>query len=194
VDPDIYKVYSWDQGDFLGALGCYAAYHGGAVKESLHSGLCQTLSLKWIQLKLQEVQQHQRADSAERMTEMTDSLFDAAAIQEKEKTPFALEAKRTFRLSEISLKSNSNAEYVGTIVTQRSHACYMVVLPIRHAIALYQSSGKIFGINKHVYIYDPNEGEYKVYSTLFRDWLKAFLEKHYNNDQNIAEFYEYFLI
>jgi hypothetical protein len=194
VDPDIYKVLSWNQGDFLGALSFYARAHGTEVKENLDFGICQTLSLKWIQLKLQEIQQHQRADSAERMHEMTDSLFDAVAIQEKEKTPFALEAKRAYQLMERPHPANRNAEYVAAIVTQRSHACYMAVLQIRHAIAIYQSSGKIFGINKHVYIYDPNEGEYKVYSALFPDWLKAFLRKHYDNAQSFAEFYEYSLI
>jgi hypothetical protein len=32
----------------------------------------------------------------------------------------------------------------------------------RHAICSYKSSGKVFGIGSHLYVFDPNYGEFRV--------------------------------
>ncbi|HSW06246.1 MAG TPA: YopT-type cysteine protease domain-containing protein [Aquabacterium sp.] len=44
----------------------------------------------------------------------------------------------------------------------RYHVIAMTGFGIGHAIAAYMSSGKIFGLSRHVYIFDPNIGELKI--------------------------------
>ncbi|WP_188092276.1 YopT-type cysteine protease domain-containing protein [Azospirillum sp. B21] len=48
----------------------------------------------------------------------------------------------------------------------------------RHAICAYKSGGKIFGMGAHLYVFDPNFGEFRVSSGEIKDFYQALFDRY----------------
>jgi len=56
-----------------------------------------------------------------------------------------------------------------------------------HAICSYKSGGKFFGLGSHLYVFDPNFGEYRVPSGQIVDFYKALFTSAYGGIKNLKK-------
>jgi len=59
----------------------------------------------------------------------------------------------------------------------------------RHAICAYKSSGKIFGIGSHLYVFDPNYGEFRVPTDKIEYFFRS-LRETYGGEFNAVGTYK----
>lgn len=158
----------------------------GRVNEA-HDGICYGLCCAWIEMHMDAKSegsgaQRRMAAVAERQNLLAFSsgsgmFFKAANTQNHYSNAgkgLDKEAKKNFASSRhgIELKFKGSGNRFGAGTTNVSHLIEgkhrYVQLSMRfnkgggHATCSYQSSGKIFGLGAHLYVFDPNYGEFKI--------------------------------
>jgi len=85
-----------------------------------------------------------------------------------------------YRLTVLPVKEATKANI--EIQFNKSHAYTVVTLCLptgaRTYVCTYKSSGKLFGLGSHLYVFDPNQGEFRIphgkiwdfFSTLFKEY------------------------
>lgn len=73
----------------------------------------------------------------------------------------------------LSVKALAEAVDVKRGYTQTSFSFKIGGKTGRHAICSYKSSGKIFGIGAHLYVFDPNFGEFRVPGGQIKDFYTS---------------------
>lgn len=77
----------------------------------------------------------------------------------------------------------------------RTHEYAMVLLEFTtlggHAICSYKSGGKIAGLGSHLYVFDPNFGEFKVPGGQIKAFFASLFERYYNNKGANGNFRRY---
>jgi len=182
-----------------------------AIEKS--GGLCEALALKWLKLKFKENNETGRQKADSRVASIDrDKTFDRgfaryAAINAGKfgnvnlggdqrfglEDYYGLQALDDPAVSTQSLptgKSSVNiTSYVARTVANSKHEYFLhsIVCPKYangcHAIAYYTSSGKIANIAKHVYMFDPDFGEYKVPPSKFMTWMPRFVKFFYGSGE-----------
>ena len=168
-------------------------------------GVCQCLVLKWLQTKMDE-----RADGLSGKKKVApDTRMDALSSPEVLSNAVKAQAKAgttegaqlqheklDVAQQEYGMQSAPNGTYmtsnesqVANEVTKTPHSYFLCGITFTvdsqsgaHAIGFYQSGGKLFGTKKHVYLFDPNFGEFKFKSGDFTGKLTTFLGESYGGE------------
>ena len=77
--------------------------------------------------------------------------------------------------------ARSLAEAVPTLTVNRNHAYTMTIIRFTggaHAICAYKSGGKFFGLGSHLYLFDPNFGEFRIPTSSISDFYVALFKKY----------------
>ena len=168
-------------------------------------GICQCLVLKWLQTKMYEraegLSGKKKVAPDTRMDALSDPevLSDAVKAQAKAGTSKDAQLqheKLDVAQQEYGMESlpngtimTSNESQVANEVTKTPHSYFLCGIRFTvdtqsgaHAIGFYQSGGKLFGSKKHVYLFDPNFGEFKFKSGDFTNKLTTFLGEAYGGE------------
>lgn len=195
MNPDIYLQTEFDQERYLDALDELGGMGAGELRDGVFSGVCQTLSLRWIKLKLDERAGGTSTGSVERVGAVRREFISIALVHadggaaspdpmKHAASVYGLtKGSRLFATAEGC--TNCDPSSIAIKVKSTKNACYLYrfapeALRDRgyHAIGMYQSGGKL-GFSCNVYVFDPNFGEYKVPNSSFQEWLSDFRRVHY---------------
>jgi hypothetical protein len=175
---------------------------------AVHStgGVCEALSLKWLKIKFKENSddakwaQVGRQKAAPRVGTLDrDKTFDRAFSRyaaSKADQRFGLEdyygLKAQFMMLPVEAGPVSMTAWVARTIAASKHGYFLhsICCPKigdgsgYHAIAYYTSSGKAFNLSSHVYMFDPDYGEYKVPNSKFITWMPKFVSFFYGAGEN----------
>jgi len=169
-------------------------------------GICFALCCNWIALhrdhhKMGKGEEYRISSMKIRINNLlADSTHFYSAVQSQTvdyKTPGTkIEQKNhvgeKYRLAFDDLRrSRSAAEYKQLV--NRTHCYTQTSFDIpkvgRHAICAYKSSGKIFGIGSHLYVFDPNYGEFRVPTDKIEYFFRS-LRETYGGEFNAVGTYK----
>lgn len=208
---DTYKKQDYDQTELI---GMHIMVNKSKIKDvsAVKRGICQTMSLFWIRKKLDELGSKTKHD-AKGIVKAIDTNFEQIAVlhevKDYKKYGFNIfgPAEATFGLikshswQDVGTKVSLDLDSVNEIVTGAKKCCYLFTFDCfdgtknlgGHAIAFYLSSGKAFGKGQHVYVFDPNYGEFKVPKSVFKTWLTQLLSLRYGrtNEMRAKELIRY---
>jgi hypothetical protein len=172
-------------------------------------GLCEALALKWLKVKFKENNGAGRQNAASRLAVIDrDKTFDRAfsryaATNAAKYGGISLGGDQRFGLEDYyglqalddpavstqtlpTGKTSVNiTSYVARTVANSKHGFFLHSIRCPkfadgyHALAYYTSSGKVANIAKHVYMFDPDYGEYKVPPSKFITWMPKFVNFFY---------------
>jgi hypothetical protein len=161
----------------------------------VQSGVCEALSMKWIKMKRNEVAEGLKGDlkpsANSRVQALSDDRRFGKAIDKhgasKKVRGMSIETlARSYKMPMGQTRNHqSKLSTVASLVTGAVHGCTLLSFFCPkygdgpHAIGMYMSGGKVFGTAKHVYLFDPNEGEFKVPVKQFSQFLRGLLFEGY---------------
>jgi hypothetical protein len=176
------------------------------------NGVCQALAQYWVRLKLRELtaaggrtspRDRVAAVAADDVLVGAIELFNSFAGNHHLRVQagarkYGLVCHKGQSLCAYN-KGHGNKALIDT-VTGAKNACHLIHFSftrqggtVSHVIACYCSSGKVLGVGRHVYLFDPNHGEYKVPKPEFRAWWwQEFLTGKYRvrNIGDVGDHYE----
>ncbi|NNE65095.1 MAG: hypothetical protein HKN33_00900, partial [Pyrinomonadaceae bacterium] len=187
---DACKVQHYDQSELI---GMHLLVNREMIQnpDEVRRGICQTMSLFWIKTKQNELASSTKHDS-EAVVKAIDANFEDIAtlheVKDHERYGFNIfgpaenyfDLTKTQTWQDIGTAIDLSVDGVSTIVTGTKNCCYLYAFHCfnddeellgGHAIAFYLSSGKMLGLGRHVYVFDPNFGEFKVPKSNFKNWL-----------------------
>lgn len=194
---DNYKKHHYDQSELI---GMHIMLNKSKIKDvgAVRRGICQTMSIFWIKRKLDELGSKTKHDGKGIMGAIDENFEQIAVLHEvKDYKKFGFNifgpAEATFGLvkshswQDVGTKVSLDLDSVNEIVTGAKKCCYLFTFDCfndgknlgGHAIAFYLSSGKMLGKGQHVYVFDPNYGEFKVPKSVFKIWLAELLRLRY---------------
>jgi hypothetical protein len=168
-------------------------------------GVCEALALKWLKVKFKENSDAaqwahlSRQKAAPRVANIDrDKTFDVAfsryaagAADQR----FGLEdyygLKAQFQTLPQGPGQVSITSWVARTVANSKHGYFLHSIGCPkigdgsgyHALAYYTSSGKAFNLSSHVYMFDPDYGEYKVPNSKFITWMPKFVNFFYGTGE-----------
>lgn len=163
-------------------------------------GVCEALSLKWLKIKFKENSddpqwaQFGRQKAAPRVGSIDrDKTFDRAFSRyaaSKADQRFGLEDYYGLKAQFMMLPQTgpvSITSWVARTVANSKHGYFLHSIGCPkigdgrgyHALGYYTSSGKAFNLSSHVYMFDPDYGEYKVPNNKFIAWMPKFVNFFY---------------
>ncbi|MBK7061038.1 MAG: hypothetical protein IPH51_11210 [Rubrivivax sp.] len=174
----------------------------------VQGGVCEALAMKWIKMKRAEVDQglkgDQKPSAGSRMQALSDDQRFGKAIDKHDASKkvhgMSLETlARSYKMPMGQSRNHqSSVATVASVITGAAHGCALLSFFCPkydngpHAIGLYMSSGKILGAGKHVYLFDPNEGEFRVPEKRFSKFLRDLLFDGYGAaDQQLKDFLQW---
>lgn len=173
-------------------------------RSDVGNGICFSLCCQWIELHKEYhgmgAGEQYRIDSMQKRMRslMADSIYFYRAMN-SQATDYAqqytskLEQKnatgKKYNLkfdAETRVKSIFEVEYFQNRTHMYSQLSFQIGTIGRHAICAYKSGGKLFGIGSHLYVFDPNFGEYRVASGKISDFYMALFGKYRQKITNIV--------
>jgi hypothetical protein len=160
-------------------------------------GVCRALALKWLKVKFKENSNADRQKAGPRVGIIDrDKTFDRAfqryAAHNADQR-YGLEEyygmSATFDPNLFQKQPGGLTSYVAKTVAHSKHGYFLHAIrcpkldDISHAIAYYTSSGKVFSISSHVYMFDPDFGEYKIPNSDFISWMPKFVKSFYGTGE-----------
>jgi hypothetical protein len=166
-------------------------------------GVCEALALKWLKVKFKENSNapewahlsRQKAGPRVNIVDR-DKTFDrafaryaagAADVRFGMEDYYGLRGQFDPNLHTTTVGATS---YVARTVAKSKHGYFLHSIRCPaidpngyHAIAYYTSSGKAFNLSSHVYMFDPDYGEYKVPNSDFIAWMPRFVNHFYGTGE-----------
>jgi len=191
-------------GDSATSNDAWTKAHAELAAVDKSGGLCEALSLKWLKVKFKENSTDEKykdfgkIKSPDFKVNMVDreKTFDkafaryAATAADKRRgleEYYGLDGQ--YEIMSLSpTNDGSGTSYVARTVADSTHSYFLhsIVCPKfkggLHAIAYYTSGGK-GGLFKHVYMFDPDYGEYKVPNSKFIKWMPKFFNTFYGTEE-----------
>ena len=168
---------------------------------SIHSGVCFSLCCQWIQLHKQnrsEGSLKRRDAMTQRIKELgSDNIMFYRAVNSQMNT-YGISNSKT----KLGQKNETGNKYgikfvdsLGTtLCSSKSYKTDVLLNEVnhphrytqtsfqlkngRHAICAYRSNGKIFGLGAHLYVFDPNFGEFRISPSEIEDFYTALFDKY----------------
>lgn len=154
-------------------------------------GVCESLALKWLKVKSKEkdsgkLKPAERVGIVDRDKTVEKAFARYAASESDQK--IGLESyyglKGTWQVMPTGNTPVGITSFVARKVADSTHEYFLHSIKCpkynngNHAIAYYTSGGK-GGLFKHVYVFDPDFGEYKVPPSKFVPWMPEFVKEFY---------------
>jgi hypothetical protein len=196
------KSFSLDQGDVLGNDQVFQALYSTSINDPKREGICTGLSMIWLARLLmwhQENAQERKkvlfTGAAFRWGGKTQDIHLAAGtggadLESSFKGMYGA-ALKAYALSIVNGScgffnanniDSTSKQFAKTLTTKGDYRLWNLGLRTStgnagHMVASYASSGKL-GLNRHLYFFDPNMGEYKISVGDSAKFVKGFLEAY----------------
>lgn len=157
----------------------------------VQGGVCEALSMKWIKMKRGEVAKKLKGDkkpsASSRVQALSVERRFGKAIDKHSASGkvFGMTLETLAQSYKMPMGQARNHQgkvaTVAGMVTGTVHGCTLLSFFCPkydngpHAIGMYMSGGKLLGAGKHVYLFDPNEGEFKIPDKPFPQFLRDLL-------------------
>jgi hypothetical protein len=144
-------------------------------------GVCEMLAMKWLKLKLKDADDKMGLIDRDKTF---DKAFERRAHHASHSNQYGPENYYGLRAKAIQATKTQGTRWAAETVAHSVHDYFhhQIQCPKfngNHSLAYYTSSGKILGMGRHVYVFDPDYGEYCVPTGKFPKWLPAFLFDFY---------------
>ena len=198
---DEFRSIKYGQGEQIRkAIGLTAKQRSDAG-----GGICFSLCCQWIALhrdhhKMGKGEQYRVSSMKTRIDNLlADTQYFYSALESQTvdyntpgtKTQRKNHVGEKYRLMFDDLRKSGNAAQYKECVN-RTHCYTQTSFQIpsvgRHAICAYKSSGKIFGIGSHLYVFDPNFGEFRVSTDKIEDFYRALRAEYYGTFKDITTY------
>lgn len=184
MNVDDYKVGRFDQTPFLNGLELLG------MPPLAGGGICAQLACKWLRLKLKELQSGETKTTQDRLNKInTYNTLGKAIERHQNDNPVA--PHKSYKLQRVGGLVLPSVDAVAREATSSKHSCYLFIFNCPrydglHSLGMYLSSGKMLGFGMHVYVFDPDEGEYRVPLGKFAEWLAALMSQKYGAGDGVS--------
>ena len=182
-------------------------HHGKEAGVDVGQGVCMALSVLWLKLHMtQKTRGSGEALRRQCMVERNDHFKKAEPLEEAvelHEDYRKVAGRRSVRSGLELLTNKTQLNFGDNVREQYNSDSDLNNLSIRvggthrysvigmnfskgaHAIATYKSGGKIFGLLSHLYVFDPNYGEFLVPSGSIAEFLKNLFECYVDTGHQI---------